>query len=100
MRSKPRTRSIALRLFAALLFAAVARAGPPTMTVRVAGTCPIRRVEIKKNANAVDVREPNRSTVEFTWRDPAFQADLPAYYYVRVVQENGEEAISSPLWVN
>ena len=31
------------------------------------------------------------------WTDPQFDPGRTSYYYVRVVQDNGEEAISSPI---
>ena len=72
----------------------------PTVTVDAAGTAAIARVEIKKNGKVVHTSAPGKDRVRFEWRDPAFQADRACYYYVRVVQENREEAVSSPIWVN
>ena len=31
---------------------------------------------------------------------PQFQPLFIFYYYVRIVQDDNEEAISSPIWVN
>ena len=72
----------------------------PVITVRTAGTTNIERIEVKKNGAIVHAMAPNGRTAELAWRDPEFNADCGCYYYVRVVQANGEEAISSPVWVN
>ena len=71
----------------------------PLMTISVAGTTVIRRIEIKKNSSVVHVLEPNKSMVDLDWRDPDFEGGKACYYYARVVQENGEEAICSPVWI-
>jgi len=75
---------------------------PPLITVEVVGTAPISRVEIKKNSRVLHTFEPKGTAraVTLQWRDTAFQAGEPCYYYVRVVQDNNEEAICSPIWVN
>ena len=72
----------------------------PTVTVLALGTAPIELVEIKKNSEVVHAELPAKVSVEFEWQDPDFKADQECYYYVRIVQDNGEEAISSPIWVN
>ena len=57
--------------------------------------------EFKKNGVTLQVVEPNQTTLEnLSWKDPIFNPGETAYYYVRIVQDNGEEAISSPVWVN
>ncbi|MBL7187724.1 MAG: CehA/McbA family metallohydrolase [Phycisphaerae bacterium] len=71
----------------------------PLITVRVAGTAAISRVEIKKNSSVVHTVEPNGRIAELDWKDPDFDSGQQSYYYVRVVQTNGEEAISSPVWI-
>lgn len=72
----------------------------PELSIRAVGTAPIERVEIKKNSEIVAVEKVDGSRVELQWEDPEFDADETSYYYVRVVQTDGEEAISSPIWVN
>ena len=72
----------------------------PTIAVNVTGTATITRIEIKKNGKIVHTIAPGKPRVRLKWRDPAFRADRPCYYYVRIVQKNREEAISSPIWVN
>jgi hypothetical protein len=74
--------------------------GPPVLSVEAVGTAPITRVEVKKNGRIVTSLEPGKTTASLTWRDADFRPGGPGYYYVRVVQADGEEAISSPIWVN
>ncbi|NQU20401.1 MAG: CehA/McbA family metallohydrolase [Candidatus Nealsonbacteria bacterium] len=73
---------------------------PPVIAVDAVGTAPIARVEIKKNGQSVHTAASNDEAVELEWQDPKFAPDRPAYYNVRIVQTDGEEAISSPIWVN
>jgi hypothetical protein len=72
----------------------------PTLIVHVAGTAPIQRIEIKKDSEIVHTVEPANERADVEWRDPDFRAGRECYYYVRVLQSNNEEAISSPIWVN
>ena len=72
----------------------------PAITVRTAGTRNIGRIEIKKNSAVMHAIEFNGRTVELAWKDPDCNTAHGCYYYVRVVQANGEEAISSPVGVN
>jgi len=73
---------------------------PPTLSVVAVGTAPIAAIEIKKNGRVVFTPRPNAANVSLQWRDDAFEPGTPACYYFRVVQDNNEEAISSPIWVN
>ncbi|HUT92413.1 MAG TPA: DUF3604 domain-containing protein [Thermoguttaceae bacterium] len=75
-------------------------ATPPTLSVIAVGTAPISQVEIKKNSRVIFSSGPNATNVSLKWRDDAFQPKGPCYYYVRVIQDDQEEAISSPIWVN
>jgi len=73
----------------------------PTMRVNATGTAAINRVEFKKNGVVLHVVNPNYPTLkDLIWKDPIFKPGETAHYYVRIVQDNGEEAISSPVWVN
>lgn len=72
----------------------------PAIEVTAIGTAPLREVEIVKDGRSAHRVRPNAESVEFTWRDPEYQAGKSAYYYLRVLQANGEEAWSSPVWVD
>ncbi len=71
----------------------------PLLEVDVVGTAPIMHVEIKKNSQIVHAFEPGVAEATLKWRDPSFDPSAGCYYYVRIEQENGEEAISSPIWL-
>lgn len=73
----------------------------PRIRVNVTGTAPVTKVEFKKDSAVAHVETPGTAVVrDLTWRDPGFDPGATSYYYVRVVQANGEEAITSPVWVN
>jgi len=72
----------------------------PLIAVRAAGTADIARVEIKKNSSIVHVNRPDKRIIELNWRDPDFDSSKATYYYIRIIQANNEEAISSPIWIN
>ncbi len=72
----------------------------PQIDVEVAGTARIERIEIKRDGQIVGTQTPLGESAKLSWRDGDFDADKPCLYYVRIVQTDGEEAISSPVWVN
>ena len=70
------------------------------LAVRAHGTVPIERIEIIKNGHALSSRPGNRALdVEFVHSDPEAQRETDCYY-AHVVQEDGEQAWSSPIWVS
>jgi hypothetical protein len=74
--------------------------GPITLRVLAHGTRPIARIDIIKDFLYVYSTEPKQNRVEFTWTDA--ERDRPAggsWYYVRLIQDDGELAWGSPLWV-
>ncbi len=70
------------------------------LSVGVFGTSEIETVEIIKN-NRIFESRPGQGALdmEFTLIDnnPERQTD---YYYLHVVQTDGEQAWSSPVWIN
>jgi hypothetical protein len=66
------------------------------LQVYVAGTAPIARVLVIKSNRIVYTAPGSGSEMRFTYTD---QDPTPGYYYVRVEQENGQLAWSSPIWV-
>ncbi len=77
---------------------AFATAGAPRIVVKIIGTAPIRRVDVVKNRQFVFTRSPGTPTFDFTYQDLAL-APGESYFYVRVTQQDGQMAWSSPIWV-
>jgi len=78
-------------------------------TVRVAfhGTAPLRRIDVIRNNKVVY----KTKKAAFAWTDetPLSEAVMPAakfcphpfcFYYVRVVQTDGQAAWASPIWID
>ena len=73
--------------------------GPVTLKVMAHGTGPIQRVDIIKDFHYVYSTEPGKARVEFTWTDEDGVNRGPSWYYVRVLQDDGELAWGSPMWI-
>ncbi len=72
--------------------------GPFRLSVKVLGTTPIRQVDIIKNQEFLYTSQKLPQDVEFTYEDGE-KAPGEDYYYVRVQQNDGNVAWSSPIWV-
>ena len=70
----------------------------PRLLVRVIGTDRIKQFVIVKNEAIVYTSYPNQEQYSFEYRDRDFEAGSN-YYYIRVVQNDGQVAWSSPIWV-
>ncbi len=77
----------------------VRASGPVTLLASVAGTSPIRTVRIVKDGKIIYSLDPQSDGVAFEFVDPDGAPD-GSYYYLDLVQVDGEKAISSPVWVN
>jgi hypothetical protein len=73
---------------------------PVTLKVIAQGTQPIERVDIIKDFVYVYSTEPHKPSVEFRWTDDEQRPTGLSWYYVRVIQEDGEIAWGSPFWVH
>ena len=70
----------------------------PEFQVEVLGTAPIERLELIGNGRILLARRPGGAADRFSYRD----RNVPPggrYYYLRIVQVNGQLAWSSPIWV-
>jgi hypothetical protein len=78
------------------------RTSRPRLDVVVQGTGPINRVEVLRNGEVVHTNRPKDATeAKFSWEDPApRKGETASYYYVRVVQKDGQMAWASPIWVH
>jgi hypothetical protein len=70
--------------------------GPVVIEVEAHGTEPIALVEVLRDGEVAFSAEPDALSAELTWTD---EPAGPAYYYVRLTQENGSRAWASPVWV-
>jgi len=78
------------------------RTSQPRLDVIVLGTGPIDRVEVIRNGEVSHTERPKQDAAEsrFHWEDPApRKGETPSYYYVRVLQKDGQMAWASPIWV-
>lgn len=73
--------------------------GPVKLKVFVQGTRPIARVDVIKDFMYVYSTEPNAEKVSFEWTDNETRGPGLSWYYVRAIQDNGELAWGSPIWV-
>jgi hypothetical protein len=70
----------------------------PKLSVRIHGTAPLARVDLIKDFQFVYATASESEAIEFTWSDPEVKPGL-SWYYVRVVQVDGQVAWSSPIWI-
>jgi hypothetical protein len=71
----------------------------PKMSVKAIGTGDIAQIDIVKNNAFAYTTKPEKRSAQFTWMDNKIEAGM-SYYYVRVMQKDGQIAWSSPIWVN
>jgi hypothetical protein len=70
----------------------------PKLSVSIHGTAPLARVDVIKDFQFVYAAESKTESMQFSWADPAAKPGL-SWYYVRVVQADGQVAWGSPIWV-
>ncbi len=73
--------------------------GPVGLAAEVVGVDRVRLVRVVKNGRILYSVDPGSDQASFEFVDPDGAPD-GAYYYLDVVQDDGEKAISSPVWVN
>lgn len=76
--------------------------------VDVAGTAPLREIAVVRNGRAAYIRREKEEQAAFEWIDQEEFAEISlegydgrpfVYYYIRILQEDGEMVWSSPIWV-
>ena len=73
---------------------------PPAISVKLWGTAQFRQSAGHPGQRSTYTRvEPNKKTVDFTWRDTAAPKGKTSYYYVRGEQADGELVWVSPMWI-
>lgn len=72
---------------------------PRTLSLVVFGDAPIAEATLVKNNRDIAVRKGTDRFMSLDWTDesPARTGD---YYYVRIVQTDGEWIFSSPIWID
>jgi len=72
---------------------------PPPATIRVRGTNELARIDLIRNDKFIYNANPAGARAELVFRDTSAPKGT-SYYYVRVQQEDGQIAWSSPIWVS
>jgi hypothetical protein len=72
---------------------------PIRLQVKVIGSAPIGRIDVIKNNGYVYSVTAEEREAEFEWKEANQPAGTLSYYYVRVEQDDGQLAWSSPIWV-
>jgi hypothetical protein len=73
--------------------------GPVRLTVLVHGTRPISRIDVIKDFSYVFSTEPRTERASFEWTDEEPRTTGLSWYYVRAIQDDGELAWGSPMWI-
>jgi len=80
-----------------------------TLRIEASGTAPIGAIHVIRNSQTVYTHQGGSADERFEWEDaqPFGEVSLTGYdgkpfiyYYVRVEQEDGELAWSSPIWIS
>lgn len=71
---------------------------PVKIKAKILGTGKIRQIDIIKRREFIYTTHPDQAETEFEFTDPKV---IPgeSYYYIRVIQRDGEMAWGSPVWV-
>jgi hypothetical protein len=71
----------------------------PALKMAVIGTGKIAKIDVLRDSEVVATLKPGAAEYRGTWSDPAPEKGTH-YYYIRVLQEDGEIAWGSPLWIS
>ena len=72
---------------------------PPRFDIRVIGTAKIAQIDVIKDNEFVYTAHPDVDEITFAYTDTAIQPG-EHYYYVRVIQDDGNMAWGSPVWID
>jgi hypothetical protein len=67
--------------------------------IYVAGTAPLEKIEIIKNNRILYALGSAQTTVELKYQDREDSGREEDFYYIKILQQDGEIAWSSPIWV-
>jgi hypothetical protein len=71
----------------------------PALKLAIIGTKPIAQIVIVKDSKVVETIKPGKAEYKGEWTDPKPAAGVH-YYYVRIEQEDGQLAWTSPMWID
>lgn len=71
---------------------------PVEIGANVIGTGDIAQIDVIKDNAIVQTYHPNKAVTEIKYIDRDY-SEKSSYYYLRVIQKDGEMAWSSPIWV-
>jgi hypothetical protein len=71
----------------------------PSLELRVIGAAPIARIDLVRNNAYIYTTSPLKPTAAVKYVDMEPKAGLN-YYYFRILQEDGQVAWASPVWLN
>jgi hypothetical protein len=70
----------------------------PEFNLHVEGAGKIAKIDVLRDSQVVSTLEPKSTVFKGTWTDEK-AGDQPHHSYIRVLQEDGEIAWGSPIWV-
>ncbi len=73
---------------------------PLRIKAMIVGTDTIARIDVIKDEKVVYQVSPQQSRVDFEFLEGADLGSETSYYYLRVLQQDGELAWASPVWVD
>jgi len=73
--------------------------GTPKLRARILGTDFISQVDVIRNNEFVYTQKPGTKEFSFEYEDRQPKPG-ESYYYVRVIQQDGNLAWSSPVWIS
>jgi hypothetical protein len=70
----------------------------PRLRAKITGTAPVNSVELIRNNEFIYTQHPQRRDFEFEYTDSSPRKG-DNWYYLRVMQQDGNIAWSSPIWI-
>lgn len=67
--------------------------------IKAIGTSPLVEIDLFRNGRSIHKWAGEYNTIELEWEDSEPLLRRESYYYVRVIQADGGQAWSSPVWV-
>jgi hypothetical protein len=93
-----------VRINGALMGSEVELTGPPHITCDVEGTAALRAIELVRSGQVFAAWRADSSytgrNLQFSISDDMVTPDEEHYYFIRVIQEDGNMAWSSPIWTH